>query len=333
MFPRFGTRSLLNWHTSVTHTPGAAAAYRASPSRVQPAANRAAQLPEGDLPAGWSLAPREPAAHQRVGARATVGHEHPPVGEVDPALEHGHVDTRRAIELVHQQDHRAGLDAVGVRDATRAHLVAATIILRGPTTAERARALRPSVEPRFSAASLRRQKLNSRYDPSSSALRGLRAGTRRGPWRVRWVHIAPSPGVTPVHSRSCQRAGISCPSVTPSGRSLCVQPSMVRKGRRLRSVRKLAGFVLIVVSPHWGEDTGGGGDLAELSAVGSCAGAGSASTCIVFAHRFAPLCFATPQESTCHRETRCFQRVFLARPERFELPTFGFRRATTTSAG
>ena len=38
-------------------------------------------------------------------------------------------------------EHRHALAAAGVRDATRAHLVAATIIIRGPTTAEQVREL------------------------------------------------------------------------------------------------------------------------------------------------------------------------------------------------
>ena len=37
--------------------------------------------------------------------------------------------------------HRPRCASAGVRDATRAHLVAATIILRGPVTAEQAREL------------------------------------------------------------------------------------------------------------------------------------------------------------------------------------------------
>ena len=53
----------------------------------------------------------------------------------------GGVQRSPAAELRDSLDERHTLASAGVRDATRGHLVAATIIVRGPTTAEQAREL------------------------------------------------------------------------------------------------------------------------------------------------------------------------------------------------
>jgi hypothetical protein len=82
-----------------------------------------------------------------------------------------------------------------------AHLVAAAIVLRGPATAEHGRALTAERRTEAFRRALARRRQNLTFTRVKGLALDVRAWDRPGPWRVRQVRFASSPGVTPVHPR------------------------------------------------------------------------------------------------------------------------------------